>query len=81
MNDYISFLNINNQKSNNVKNLLNKEFIFLLRIIKNLCIKTPFMSEEILKKENISSSFMNTIKNYITKLNIENSEDNEDKNY
>ena len=81
LNDYISFLNINNQKSNNVKNLLNKEFIFLLRIIKNLCIKTPFMSEEILKKENISSSFMNTIKNYITKLNIENSEDNEDKNY
>ena len=80
LNDYISYLNENNQKNNNVKNLLNIEFIFLLRIIKNLCIKTPFMSEEILKKENISSSFMNTIKNYIKKLNIEDSEDNDDKN-
>ena len=77
LNDYISFYNTNKEQNNDILNLINSEIIFLLRIIKNLCIKTSFMEEEISKKENISSSFMNIIKNYIKKLNIK---DNDDKN-
>ena len=45
LNDYISFYNTNKEQNNDILNLINSEIIFLLRIIKNLCIKTSFMEE------------------------------------
>ena len=78
LNEYFLFSNTNTNNNFNPDEL-NSEIIFLLRIIKNLCLKTSLMIDEILKRKNMPSSFMNIIKNYIKKLNIKDNEDN-DKN-
>ena len=59
---------------NVIHNKIIWELIFILRIVKNLCMNTPLLGDEILKKEKVSSFFMNKIKNYIEEHNNDNNE-------
>ena len=74
-NDYLLLNSPDND--NDINNKIISELIFIVRIVKNLCMKTSLIGDEILKKENVSSFFMNRIKNYIEEHNNDNNDNNE----
>ena len=67
--EYISFIRKENDKNIIINDI--DELIFLFNITKNLCNKTPFISDEIVKDKNINNFFINNIKNFIIELNTE----------
>ena len=67
INENISFIRKENNKNKIEKSI--GELIMLCILIKNLCNKTPYISEEIINNKKINSFFINGIKNFIIELN------------
>ena len=67
INENISFIRKENNK-NKIENSIG-ELIMLINLIKNLCNKTPYISEEIINNKKINLFFINGIKNFIIELN------------